>query len=136
MKRGDNEIPSASNITHPMYGKGLMDGLRDIIQKISETRKSKKASEKPNDQVVASVPENVAESAQSSAQPTESALQTPIVSNDADAPSLINEVKIRPSPEPIESTAPVNEEPQSALTGKNFKRGPKEPLEQTRCQFL
>lgn len=129
---------SASNITHPMYGKGLMDGLRDIIQKISETRKSRKASEKPNDQVVASVPENVAESAQSSAQPTESALQTPIVPNDADAPSLINEVKKQePSLEPIEvETAPVNEEPQSTLTGKKtLSEAPKEPLEQTAANF-
>lgn len=124
---------AASNITHPMYGKSLLDGLRDIVQKLREARKSKNASEKPDEKVVAPASEIVEESTQSS-EPAEPALQTPIVSNDEKVALPLEEVKKQEAPSVAVQveTPPVNKEPQSSQpTKETLDESQEKPLEQT-----
>ena len=124
---------AASNITHPMYGKSLLDGLRDIVQKLREARKSKNASEKPDEKVVAPASEIVEESTQSS-EPAEPALQTPIVSNDEKVALPLEEVKKQEalSVAVQVETPPEREEPQSSQpTEETLDESHEIPLEQT-----
>ena len=124
---------AASNISHPMDGKSLLDGLRDIVQKLREARKYKNASAKPDDKVVAPASDIVEESTQSS-EPAEPALQTPIVSNDEKVALPLEEVKNQePPPAAFRvETPPVNEEPQSSQpTNETLDESQEKPLEQT-----